>query len=167
MVGKRLFGLIPARSGARFPSRRRSPRSRARQGRVGSDRRYCPASSEPPAPRSATGKAEGWRLRRGSYLAWDSDTVVGVCAYKFQPDTAGAVEIAYSTFPAYEGRGFAKGMISALFAMAVRSGASMVFAHTLPENNASNGALRREGFSSAGEVTDPDDGLVWRWEKRA
>ena len=103
----------------------------------------------------------------GSYLAWDADTVVGVCAYKFPPDSAGAVEIAYGTFPAYEGRGYAKGMISALFALAVRSGASMIFALTLAEDNASNGALRREGFSFVGEVTDPEDGLVWRWEKRA
>ena len=58
-------------------------------------------------------------------------------------------------------------MISALFVLTVRSGASMVFAHTLAENNASNGALRREGFSLAGDVTDPEDGLVLRWEKRA
>ena len=58
-------------------------------------------------------------------------------------------------------------MISALFALAVRSGASMIFALTLAEDNASNGALRREGFSFVGKVTDPEDGLVWRWEKRA
>ncbi len=103
----------------------------------------------------------------GSYLAWDGDTVVGVCAYKSAPDGAGEVEIAYNTLPAYEGRGYAKGMIAALFALAARSGASMVFAHTLAEDNASNGALRREGFGFAGEVTDPEDGLVWRWERRA
>ena len=103
----------------------------------------------------------------GSYLAWDADTVVGDCAYKLPPGSAGAVEIAYGTFPAYEARGYVKGMISALFALAVRSGASIVFAHTLAENNASNGALRSEGFNFVGEVTDPEDGLVWRWEKRA
>jgi [ribosomal protein S5]-alanine N-acetyltransferase len=102
-----------------------------------------------------------------SYLAWDADTAVGVCAYKLPPGSAGAVEIAYGTFPAYEARGYVKGMISALFALAVRSGASIVFAHTLAENNASNGALRSEGFNFVGEVTDPEDGLVWRWEKRA
>ena len=103
----------------------------------------------------------------GAYLVWDGDTVVGVCAFKSAPDSAGAVEIAYGTSPAYEGRGYAKGMIFALFALAVRSGASMVFAHTLPGNSASNGALHREGCSFAGEVTDPEDGPVWRWEKRA
>ena len=51
-------------------------------------------------------------------------------------------------------------MISALFALAVRSGASMIFSLTLAEDNASNGALRREGFSFVGEVTDREDGLV-------
>jgi RimJ/RimL family protein N-acetyltransferase len=103
----------------------------------------------------------------GSYLAWDAGAAVGVCAYKAAPDGASAVEIAYGTFPAHEGRGYVRGMIAALFALAVRSGASVVFAHTLPEGNASNGALRREGFGFAGEVANPGDGLVWRWEKRA
>ena len=102
----------------------------------------------------------------GSYLAWDGDTAVGACAFKFPPDPSGAVEIAYTTFPAYEGRGYAKGMISVLFALAVRSGAALVFAHTLAQDNASNGALRREGFGFAGAVVDPEDGPVWRWEKR-
>ena len=46
---------------------------------------------------------------RGSYLAWDADTVVGVCAYKLPPSSAGAVEIAYGTFPAYEAGGLREG----------------------------------------------------------
>ena len=66
-----------------------------------------------------------------------------------------------------KGRGYAKSIIAALFALAVRSGASTVFAHTLAENNPSNSALRREGFSFVGEVMDSEDGLVWRWEKSA
>lgn len=102
----------------------------------------------------------------GGYLAWDGKAGVGTCAFKSSPDDTGAVEIAYATFPAYEGSGYAKRMISALVTLAVRSGATCVFANTLPESNASNGALRFEGFSLAGEVEDPDDGLVWRWEKR-
>lgn len=101
----------------------------------------------------------------GSWLAWDGDTAVGVCSYKFPPDGAGAVEIAYGVFPAYRGRGYARAIISALFDLAVRSGAATVFALTLPEDNPSNGALRREGFAFAGEVTDPADGPVWRWER--
>jgi RimJ/RimL family protein N-acetyltransferase len=41
----------------------------------------------------------------------------------------------------------------------------MAIAHTLPEENASNRALRRNGFTFSGEVDDPEDGLIWRWEK--
>jgi hypothetical protein len=41
-----------------------------------------------------------------------------------------------------------------------------VIAHTLPEENASTRALRGNGFAHAGEVIDPEDGRVWRWERR-
>ncbi len=103
----------------------------------------------------------------GSYLVYAGDTAVGVCAYKSAPDAAGGVEIAYSTAPAYEGRGYAKAMIAALYDLASRNRASLVLAHTLPEENPSNRALRRQGFTFAGEVMDPEDGRVWRWEKPA
>lgn len=102
----------------------------------------------------------------GGYLAWDGNAGVGTCAFKSSPDDNGAVEIAYATFPAYEGNGYAKRMICALVALARRCGATCVFANTLPQTNPSNGALRHEGFILAGEVEDPEDGLVWRWEKR-
>lgn len=103
----------------------------------------------------------------GSYLAWDGDRPVGLCAYKSAPDEAGAVEIAYGTLPAFEGQGYAQSMILALVELAMASGASLVFANTLPEPNGSNGALQRTGFAFAGEAIDPEDGLVWRWEKLA
>jgi RimJ/RimL family protein N-acetyltransferase len=41
----------------------------------------------------------------------------------------------------------------------------VVRAHTLPELNASARALTKCGFKRVGEVVDPEDGLVWRWEK--
>ena len=67
------------------------------------------------------------------------------------------------TFPACEGRGHATATVAALVEIAVGEGARPV-ALTLPEENASNKALRRNGFGFAGEVVDPEDGLVWRWE---
>ena len=70
------------------------------------------------------------------------------------------------TFPAQEGRGHATAMAAALVDIAAAAGASLAIAHTLPEENASTGALRRNGFIHAGEVMDPEDGLVWRWDKR-
>lgn len=38
-------------------------------------------------------------------------------------------------------------------------------AHTLPERNASTSVLTKAGFEKLGEVVDPDDGLLWRWER--
>jgi len=102
----------------------------------------------------------------GSYLASASGQTIGICAFKAAPDSDGVVEIAYMTFPAFEGRGHAGAMAAALVEVAAAAGAPLVIAHTLPQENASNRALRRNGFVHAGEVIDPEDGLVWRWEKR-
>jgi len=41
----------------------------------------------------------------------------------------------------------------------------VVRAHTLPEANASTRVLTKCGFQRIGEVIDPEDGLVWRWER--
>jgi RimJ/RimL family protein N-acetyltransferase len=101
----------------------------------------------------------------GSYLAHDDPKPVGLCAFKTAPDEAGTVEIAYMTFPAFEGRGHATAMAASLIRLAFEAGAPLVIAHTLPEENASTRALRRNGFIFAGEVIDPEDGLVWRWER--
>jgi RimJ/RimL family protein N-acetyltransferase len=102
----------------------------------------------------------------GSYLGYAGDIAVAMGAFKSAPDWAGTVEIAYMTFPAHEGKGYARAMVPTLYALATGHGASLVIAHTLPEENASNRALRSSGFEFAGEVSDPDDGPVWRWEKR-
>ena len=101
----------------------------------------------------------------GCYLARDGEAPVGSCAFKSAPDELGVVEIAYMTFPAFERRGHAGNMISALTGIARTAGAPLVIAHTLPVDNASNSALRRNHYSFAGEATDPEDGLVWRWER--
>ena len=102
----------------------------------------------------------------GSYLAYSGDAAVGLCAFKAAPDAGGTVEIAYMTFPAFEGRGHATAMARGLVSLAFAAGSPLVIAHTLPQENASTGALRRNGFAFAGETIDPEDGLVWRWEKR-
>jgi RimJ/RimL family protein N-acetyltransferase len=77
------------------------------------------------------------------------------------------VEIAYFTFPAFEGRGFATAMAAALVERAWAAGAAAVVAHTLPTPNASNHLLGKLGFQLAGTVEDPEDGAVWRWAIRA
>ena len=101
----------------------------------------------------------------GCYLAACEAATVGTCAFKAAPDAAGTVEIAYMTFPAFERQGHATAMAAALVEVAAQAGARLAIANTLPEENASNRALRRNGFAFAGEVEDPEDGPVWRWEK--
>ena len=102
----------------------------------------------------------------GSYVVELDGQPVGVGAFKSAPAESGEVEIAYMTCPAFEGRGHATAMAAALVRIAEAAGARPI-ALTLPEENASNKALRRNGFIYAGEVIDPEDGLVWRWEHRA
>lgn len=101
----------------------------------------------------------------GCWLALEAGIPVGLCAFKAAPDPAGVVEIAYMTFPACERRGHATAMAAALVRIAFEAGSPLVIAHTLPQENASTRALLRNGFVFAGEAIDPEDGLVWRWEK--
>ena len=103
----------------------------------------------------------------GGYLAVDPPTrvVVGTCAFKGPPDARGEVEVAYFTFPAHEGRGYATAMATALRDRATASpGVQTVRAHTLRERNASVRVLEKLGFRWGGDVQDPEDGPVWRWE---
>jgi ribosomal-protein-alanine N-acetyltransferase len=91
--------------------------------------------------------------------------LVGVCGFKGNPNAAREVEIAYGTVPGCEGRGYATEMARALVKIAFGSPAvRRVIAHTLPERNASTRVLQKAGMRNAGEVTDPEDGKVWRWE---
>lgn len=90
---------------------------------------------------------------------------VGSCGYKGPPDGEGTVEIAYGVNPSRQGRGYAKEAAAALVDYAFGAGVRLVRAHTLPENNASARVLTACGFANVGEVIDPEDGLVWRWER--
>jgi len=47
-----------------------------------------------------------------------------------------------------------------------RGAVRTVCAHTLEPLGASARVLDRCGFQSTGSVIDPEDDLVWRWEKR-
>lgn len=117
---------------------------------------------------SAHWKKSRCRLPWVSYFAAEavSRQVVGVCAFKHEPDDQGAVEIAYFTMPPHEGRGHATDMAAALVAIAENSGtARVVVANTLPEVNASTRVLERNGFRRAGEGIDDEVGRTWRWER--
>ena len=100
-----------------------------------------------------------------SMVEQTSCAVIGSCAYKGSPDQEGVVEIAYGVDPEYQGRGYATEAARALAYFAFRSGrVRLVRVHTRAENNASTRVLAKCGFERIGEVVDPEDGLVWRWE---
>jgi ribosomal-protein-alanine N-acetyltransferase len=92
---------------------------------------------------------------------------IGNCGFKGPPTTDGRVEIAYGLDEEYWGRGYATEAARALTAFALDADdVRTVIAHTLPEENASARVLRKSGFEWVGDVVDPEDGPVWRWEFR-
>jgi RimJ/RimL family protein N-acetyltransferase len=94
----------------------------------------------------------------------ESGELIGKCGFA-APPAGGVVEIAYGVDPSWQGRGFATEAARGLADFAFRSGAvSLVYAHTLPHENASTRVLTKCGFERIGEVMHPEDGLVWRWE---
>jgi len=94
-----------------------------------------------------------------------SDVVIGQCGYKGPPGTDGVVEIAYGVDPEYQSRGYATEAARALVVRAFDTGqVRIVRAHTLAVENASTRVLTKCGFELIGEVVEPEDGLVWRWE---
>ncbi len=94
-----------------------------------------------------------------------SGTKIGSCAYKGPPDADETVEIGYGVDPEYQGRGFATEATKALVEHAMSSDqVRVVRAHTRLEGKASMRVLEKSGFKCFGEVVDPEDGLVLRWE---
>ena len=98
------------------------------------------------------------------YLAEKNGVIVGTCAFKSSPEN-GEVEIAYFTFPEYEGQGVATLMAQWILNIANQHGVSCVKAQTLPEKNASVRILERLNFVFVGSVDHPEDGKVWEWRR--
>jgi ribosomal-protein-alanine N-acetyltransferase len=99
------------------------------------------------------------------YLVVEGETrqLVGICTLK-GPPVDSAVEIAYFTFPGFEGRGIGTEMARFLVERAVTmQDVTAVIAHTAAESNASTRILEKIGMKFAGE--EVEDGMpVWRWE---
>ena len=107
------------------------------------------------------------KLEWDGYFVVDTDTreVVGSCAFKGPPTEDGTAEIAYFTYPGFEGKGYATAMACKLIELAAScTRIKRVVAHTLPEENASTRVLEKVEMRFAGEVDDPEDGRVWRWQ---
>ena len=103
----------------------------------------------------------------GFFLVHKTDArVIGGAGYKGAPDADGMVEIAYGVVPPYEGKGYATEAAAALVSYAFdQESVRLLRAHTMPEPNASTHVLRKNGFHFVGDVIDPEDGPVWRWER--
>jgi RimJ/RimL family protein N-acetyltransferase/uncharacterized damage-inducible protein DinB len=115
-------------------------------------------------PRTAT-TADPW-THGFAVVHAASRLVIGGGGFKGPPGADGVVEIAYGIVPSYQGQGFATETARALMTYAFTSGrVRTVRAHTLPALNASTRVLTKCGFTRVGEVVDPEDGLVWRWER--
>ncbi len=96
-----------------------------------------------------------------------TEAVVGSCGFKGPPTSDGIVEIAYGVAADHQGRGYATEAAEALAAYAFSSGeVRVVRAHTFSDASASTRVLEKCGFRRIGEVLDPEDGLVVRWEKQ-
>ena len=100
----------------------------------------------------------------GYFVANENDEIMGVGGYKGKP-LDGKVEIAYGTFKNYEGKGIGTEICRQLVQLSLQTDPSIrITARTLPDNNASIGILRRNGFECNGTVYDEDDGDVLEWE---
>jgi [ribosomal protein S5]-alanine N-acetyltransferase len=82
------------------------------------------------------------------------------------PPVGGCAELGYAVAESRRNRGFATAAVVTLVARGRAAGLERIVAHTLPSESPSTSVLRKCGFSRAGDVDDPDDGPVWRWELR-
>jgi RimJ/RimL family protein N-acetyltransferase len=100
------------------------------------------------------------------YLVVEEATrqLVGTCSLK-GPPVDGTVEIAYFSFPGFEGRGIGTEMARFLVQRATAlPGVTAVVAHTAAERNASTRILEKIGMKLAAE--EEEDGMpVWLWEQ--
>ncbi len=94
-----------------------------------------------------------------------SQSAIGFLGFKGPCDDEQVVEVAYGIVPTFQGRGLATEALEIGVAFAFLHGAiGCVRAQTLRENAASQRVLAKGGFTYIGEVVDPEDGCVARWE---
>ena len=111
----------------------------------------------------ASGAADPW-VHGFRLVHRSSGSIVGFCSFK-GPPTDGVVEIAYGIAPDEQGKGYATEAARALVEYArTFAEVEVVRAHTLPDGAASKRVLEKCGFQHVGEIIDPEDGLVWRFE---
>ena len=111
----------------------------------------------------ASGPADPW-VHGFRLVHRSSGNIVGFCSFK-GPPADGVVEIAYGIAPDEQGKGYATEAAQALVAFArTFPEVKVIRAHTLADGAASKRVLEKCGFQCVGEVVDPEDGPVLRFE---
>ena len=101
----------------------------------------------------------------GFHVINEERLAVGLGGFK-GPPSDGVVEIAYAIVPEQQRKGHATDAARALVSYEFgHVEVQTVRAHTLPDGVASQRVLQKSGFRQVGELIDPDDGLVWRFER--
>jgi len=100
-----------------------------------------------------------------AYFVEDTNNeIVGGGGFKGKPKDH-SVEISYGTFKNHEGKGIGTEICRQLVLLSLQTDPAVkIRARTLPENIASQGVLKRNGFVCLGTVQDEDDGEVLEWE---
>jgi RimJ/RimL family protein N-acetyltransferase len=80
--------------------------------------------------------------------------LIGLSGFKGRP-RQGVVELGYTLLAQYQRRGLGTEAIKAMVDWAFAHGVKCVAAETLPELEASQRLLRKSGFSSSGEGSEP------------
>jgi [ribosomal protein S5]-alanine N-acetyltransferase len=90
-------------------------------------------------------------------------TMIGHAGFHGPPGSNGLaadkVELGYTVFPAFRGRGYATEAAAALMEWAARAGARRFVASVGPGNEPSLAIVRKLGFVQTGEQWDDEDGL--------
>jgi RimJ/RimL family protein N-acetyltransferase len=109
-------------------------------------------------------ESEEW-LVRALVLPDEGRTMIGHAGFHGKPGVNGpqqadAVELGYTVFPVYRGRGYATEAAVALMRWAQRErGITHFVASVAPDNNPSLAIVRKLGFVQTGEQWDEEDGL--------
>ncbi len=93
-----------------------------------------------------------------------TNTLLGCCGFKGEPDDQGMVEIGYEIAEEYRNQGYATELTGLLVKIAFENPrVNGVLAHTLAEENASVRVLKKNNFIFIEEI---EDGIVWKWIKK-
>jgi RimJ/RimL family protein N-acetyltransferase len=102
-----------------------------------------------------------WLVR--ALVLREEGTMIGHAGFHGSPGTqglaAGKVELGYTVFPAYRGRGYATEAAQALMGWAESQGIHDYVASVSPENAPSLAIVRKLGFVQTGDQWDEEDGL--------